>query len=142
MSCPRCGSDWDAIGPERGECGTCGPVPRAEIDRVGTEDGRTAGETLEDRSESKATRLVGHAIASGAEFFHTPVGEAFAAVPVDGHTETIALRGKGADLWLRRIYYDKSGGKAPSAQAVNDALLTLRSRAIFAGEKKPVLGRD
>ena len=45
--------------------------------------------------QSQATRLVALAIDAGVELFHTPEGEAYATMEVDGHTETWPLKVQG-----------------------------------------------
>lgn len=87
---------------------------------------------------SQATRLV--SLAAGAEFFHTPDGDAFASVPIAQHRETWALRSKGFRRWLAYRYYSATE-KTPGAQAVEDALRTLEARAQFDGPECQVATR-
>ena len=82
---------------------------------------------------NQASQLLALADATGAELFHTPDNVAFGRVEVDGRLETLDLGSRRADLWLRRLCYDGMDGRAPSAQAVTDALNTLRARAHFDG---------
>jgi hypothetical protein len=72
-----------------------------------------------------------------AELFHDPNGEPFATIPVDGHRETWPLGSKGFKRWLARRYYDAEG-KAPSAQALADAIGVLAGKAMFDGPPHPV----
>ncbi|MEZ5343566.1 MAG: hypothetical protein R2706_19670 [Acidimicrobiales bacterium] len=59
------------------------------------------------------------------------------AVTINGHEETIPLRGAGATDWLRQLYYRQSG-KPANAQAVQDALNLIRARALYDGEEHEV----
>lgn len=89
------------------------------------------------KRESTADVLVRLAIEAGTELWHTPDGEAYATVPVNGHRETHPVRGTGFRQWGMRLYYEKTG-KAPYAQAVKDAIDTLEGRALFDGEEHTV----
>jgi len=44
------------------------------------------------------------------ELFHTATGTAFADLLVDGHRETWPIRSKRFGGWLRRRYYEATGG--------------------------------
>jgi len=90
--------------------------------------------------ESQATRLVGLARAAGAALFHTPDGEAYASILVEGHTETWLLKVKGFRRWLARLFYEEYG-KAPGSQAIQDALGVLEGQAVFDGDEFPVYSR-
>ena len=68
--------------------------------------------------------MVALAIEAGVELFHTPEGEAYATMEVDGHLETWPLKVRGFRRWLARRFYDEED-KAPGAQAVQDALGVL-----------------
>src|SRR5215813_779035 len=53
--------------------------------------------------ESQASKLVG--LAAHAELFHDSVGDPFASVEVDGHSETHPIRSRAFRNWLLRQYY-------------------------------------
>lgn len=82
----------------------------------------------QQRKPSQASSLV--ALATVAEFFHTPDGDAYATLPVNEHRETVALRSKGFRDWLAFGFY-RSTGNTPNAQALQDAVNTLRGKAQF-----------
>jgi len=90
--------------------------------------------------ESQATCLVGLARTAGATLFHTPEGEAYATIEVDGHQETWLLKVKGFRRWLARLFYEEYG-KTPGSQALQDALTVLEGIAVFAGDECPVYTR-
>jgi hypothetical protein len=69
-------------------------------------------------------------LAADAELFRTPAGELYAAIPVEGHTETWRLSSAPLRRWLRRRFYE-SEQKPPTAQALADALAELEARAQF-----------
>jgi hypothetical protein len=76
-------------------------------------------------------------LASGAVLFHTPDGNAYADVTVNGHRETYRVRSKKFKLWLgRRFYLAREG--APSSEAMNSALGVIEARAIFDGPEHKV----
>jgi len=88
--------------------------------------------------QSQATQLV--ELASVAEFFHAPGGEPHVTLQVGDHRETWPVRSSGLRLWLRREFY-RATGKAPSSQAIQDALGVLEAQARFDGPEIPVFVR-
>lgn len=66
-------------------------------------------------------------IANGWEFFHTPDLRAFACVPVNGHTETIAVRSRIFRALLVKAYHG-TNAKAASSAAIEEAIAFLKVR--------------
>jgi hypothetical protein len=89
---------------------------------------------------SQATRLVTLAQAARATLFHTPDGEAYASLVVEGHTETWPLKVKGFRRWLARLFYEEYD-KTPGSQAPQDALGVLEGKALYDGPEYPVYTR-
>jgi len=71
------------------------------------------------------------------ELFHTPSGAAFADIMIDGHRETCAVRSARFRSWLRRQYYEKTGG-VPGAGAIKLFLDFLEARAQFDGPQRAI----
>lgn len=71
------------------------------------------------------------------ELFHTATGTAFADLLVDDHRETWAIRSKRFRGWLRRRYYEATGG-ALNAQAICSELGSLEARAQFDAPERSV----
>jgi hypothetical protein len=88
--------------------------------------------------KTQATTLI--ELASEAELFSTPEGDAYATVQVGAHLETWLLKLRGFQDWLRRRFYE-SESSAPSAQSLQEALDVLRGRAQFDGETREVYTR-
>src|SRR5262245_8948372 len=92
-------------------------------------------ENKQPKGPSQATRLIELA-GEAEEYCHDSEGRAHARLPVQGaagpHTETWPVRSKGFRDWLCRRFYIETG-KAPSAQAMNDALGVLDARGRFDG---------
>jgi hypothetical protein len=80
------------------------------------------------------------ALDAGVELFHTPEGEAYATIQVDGHQETWPLKVKAFRRWLARLFYQQEG-KTAGAQAVQDALGVLEGKALYDGDEFPVYTR-
>src|SRR5206468_3287320 len=78
-------------------------------------------------------------VASAAELFTTPsAGDVYATIPVGEHRETWSLRSQGFRRWLQHRFHE-AHRKAPSAQAMEDALGVLAGNAQFAsGQQCPV----
>jgi hypothetical protein len=87
---------------------------------------------------SQATLLV--SLADAAELFHTPDGEPFVSVQVNGHRETWPLHGKDCRAWLARRFHEKER-KTPGDQAIQEALSVLDGKARFDGAARPVFVR-
>jgi hypothetical protein len=89
---------------------------------------------------SQATRLVELVHEAGIELFHTPDGDAYGSIPVDGHLETYPLKVRGFRRRLSRLFY-RAEDKSPGSQAVQDALAVLEGQALFDGPELPVYVR-
>ena len=76
-------------------------------------------------------------IAACEELFHTASGTAFADLLVDGHRETWPIRSKRFRGWLRRRYYEATGG-ALTGQAISSELDLLEARAQFDAPERSV----
>jgi 5S rRNA maturation endonuclease (ribonuclease M5) len=79
-------------------------------------------------------------LAADAELFHDFNQKGFATIEVDGHRETWPIRAKGFRSWLLRRYFQATG-KAPGAQAMQDALGVLEAKAHFDGPEHEVYVR-
>src|SRR5262249_44278677 len=78
------------------------------------------------------------AIAGLAELSHSPDTDAtHATVSVNGHRETWPVRSRGFDRWLMAQFYN-SEGKAPSRQALAEAIALIDARARFDGHAREV----
>ena len=71
------------------------------------------------------------------ELFHTATGTAFADLLVDGHRETWPIRSKRFGGWLRRRYYEATGG-ALNGQANSSEVDLLEARAQFDAPERSV----
>jgi len=60
--------------------------------------------------------------------FTIPNGTAFADLKIDGHRETWPIRSRQFRHWLRRRYYEETGGAA-SVETIRSALDLLEARA-------------
>ena len=83
---------------------------------------------------SQASLLV--ALADSARLFHTPAGDGYGAVPVNGHFENWLLRSKGFRSWLVRGFYQRHD-RPPGSQALQDALNVLEAKARYDGSELP-----
>jgi hypothetical protein len=79
-------------------------------------------------------------LASNGEFFQDSHKAGYVSLPQDDVTVTLPIRSTDFRLWLRRAYFQQTG-KAPSAQALNDALGVLEAQALFDGPTMPVFVR-
>ncbi len=91
-------------------------------------------------NKSQATKLVELVEAARVALFHSPDGDAYATIPIDGHAETWPLRASHFRHWLMRQFFE-CHGSAPGSQAVQDALGVLTGKALYAGPELPVFVR-
>jgi hypothetical protein len=103
-------------------------VPEVEAEQPGTAK----------TSKSKKTSQVDHLIkiANAWGFFHTPDHRAFACMPVNGHTETIAVRSRKFRAFLVRTYHG-TNAKATSSAAIEEAIGFFEGEALC-GEQHTV----
>ncbi len=92
----------------------------------------------DDGKPSQADTLVKYAC-EAAQFYSNPSNEdeTYALVRMDGHRECWLLKSTGFKAWLRFQYYSRTG-RAPKADAFNQALDTLDAKARFEGPSAPV----
>jgi len=80
------------------------------------------GEAGRKRSPPQRDNLV--SLADGAELWHTPEGDSWATIPIDGHFEHWGIRSRAFRAWMAGRYFDATGG-APGRQSLEDALCVL-----------------
>ena len=88
---------------------------------------------------SQASDIIRYA-REGARLFHSPDGTAYAAVEVDGHLETHAIRSVRFRDWILMRFL-RQQGRAPNSQQLADALNTIRALAVYDGAEVPVFVR-
>lgn len=94
------------------------------------------GEEAREDPETQSAFLV--RCAEEADLFRTPDDEAFVTFVVDEdrvRRETHRVRSKTTKLWLQRRFY-REHNKPPGAQALQEALDVLESKARFDGEER------
>src|SRR5438094_354813 len=91
-------------------------------------------DSIEDNKprKSQADKLV--ELAESGEFFHQDIDEPFASIKVSEHIETWAVYSKGFKRWLSAKFW-REHNKAPSSQALQDAVNLLAGRAIHDGKQ-------
>src|SRR5208282_3438272 len=76
-----------------------------------------------------------------ASLFHTATGAAFIDIEIEGHRETHRetwpVRGKQLRAWLRRRYYEQTGGALPG-ETIRSMLDLLAARAQFDAPERTV----
>lgn len=72
-----------------------------------------------------------------AKLFCNDMEENYAAVDINEHTEVYKVNSKKFKMWLTKKYYDKTD-KAPSSDAMNQALGVFEMKAMFGGDKRTV----
>ena len=110
--------------------------PKSEPKKARSNDA-ASGE--DERKPTQADILVRLAT-DAATLFTGPDETAFAMVEADGHRETWPLRSRGFKSWAVYRYFRETG-RAPNADAINQALCTLGAIAQFDGETVPVFTR-
>ncbi|AIM14942.1 hypothetical protein HW35_00360 [Bacillus sp. X1(2014)] len=86
----------------------------------------------ESKKESQADILI--RVGEEAEFFQNDLGEAYAVVTLNGHKEVLKVKNKKFKMWLTKQYYDATK-KAPTSDAMNQALGVMEMKAAFDGDE-------
>jgi hypothetical protein len=87
----------------------------------------------DSKKESQADILIRKS--EEAEFFQNDLGEAYAAVAINGHKEVLKVKSKKFKMWLTKQYYEATK-KAPTSDAMNQAIGVMEMKAAFEGEKQ------
>ena len=85
-----------------------------------------------------AARIIELAELAVTELWHTPDGEPYLTTKVGGCSRHMALQGREASLWLRRLCFRVKSKWVPDPGALTTALQVLQSEAIFSGDEHPV----
>jgi hypothetical protein len=101
------------------------------------QDGHS-GRLHEQEKLTQVKRLL--SLGSEARLFHTPSGDLFASIPVNGHVENWPLKSRKFRHWLLGRYYVETQG-APKNQALQEAIGIFESKANFEGPEHPVFTR-
>ena len=83
--------------------------------------------------ESISTRIVKLAEAR-CKLFHDSEKVGYAAISIDGHTETWKIASESHKRWITKTFY-KSTGTVPNSQSLSEALRALQAKAQFEGQK-------
>src|SRR5262249_54560636 len=113
----------------------CASAPQTQVEGIL----RQMAAQGQEESQSQATRLVALATNAGVELFHTPEGDSYATIEVDGHRETWPLKVRRFRRWLADLFNEEEE-KVPGSQAVQDALAVLEGKALK-GQELPVFLR-
>ena len=90
------------------------------------------------KKESQATAIVRLVMEAKADLWHTPTGDGYITISIDGHhRENHPLNSRGCKDSLSRPYYVDSG-RAPNPTALQAAIATLSGIARFDGDEHAV----
>jgi hypothetical protein len=131
--CPACGAELVEVAPAGATCARGCRLMRDEAGRLvaATTAPPDEGEhDVHQLQRNQATRLV--RIGRQGELWHTPDGEAWATIGVGGHRENWPIQSRHFREWLARQFYEQFG-RAPGAQALQDALSVLAGDAKYGG---------
>lgn len=95
--------------------------------------------SIESKAREKQADLIVR-LASEVELFHDADHTPFARIQVDGHHEVHPI-GTTFERWLRKLFFEKHGGRSPSSNSMVDALETIKAQALFSGDKREVYKR-
>jgi hypothetical protein len=76
-------------------------------------------------------------LASDADLFRTPAGDAFADIRINGHRETWQVRAKTFKRWLAGRFFAMTSS-APNSEALQSAINVIEARAHFNAEERQV----
>jgi hypothetical protein len=102
----------------------------------GDDSAGAASDTTKARGQ--ATVLID--LTQDVHLFHDGRGDTFVMVPVRDHEETYRIKSKAFRRWLAGLFWTQYH-KAPNGEAVQNALATLESKALFEGSTELVAVR-
>jgi hypothetical protein len=76
-------------------------------------------------------------LAEPASLFHAADSTGYADIQINGHRETLPIKGRGFRRWLNKAYFDATK-RAPNAEALQQALSVIEARATFDAPERPV----
>lgn len=79
-------------------------------------------------------------VAATAELFHTPHGDAYAAVELDSHWEICRPTGNEFRNWLAKLFHAHQV-RVPTLHTITDALSMLEGKALCSGAQHAVFVR-
>ena len=123
----------DAVREQLQDVSEPGPEPADDND-----GDASSGKKEKKQRQSQSEILLD--LAGDAELLHSQNMEPFARVKVNDHRETHPIQSNGFQQWLRGAFFWATG-KAPTDQAMKEALATLEARARFTGDMMPVFIR-
>lgn len=106
-----------------------GNAPADVIEFPGSEAPKSA-------RKSAAVRLV-EVFSDDTVLFHTPDGVEYAVITVNDHRETLRVRSSTFRKYLSRLFY-LAEAKAPSSQALHDAINLICAQALYDGHQQEV----
>src|SRR4051812_39196624 len=106
------------------------------LETLSTPEPQPAEAGLSAERRSQAAKLV-HLFEKDAEFFHSPEGEPYAFVDVNGHRETWRLHRDSCGRQLTGRYH-AAYHSPPSATALDEAIATLSAKAIYDSPQRAV----
>lgn len=111
-------------------------TPRSDEQFCGTK--AKSGNTQKNNGRrTQAEILIEIATSEEISLYRSPDGTGYADVEVNDHRETWPLKSTGFRRFLRRRYYEKTGG-APNGEAMAGAMGVIEARAAFDGPVRPV----
>ena len=79
-------------------------------------------------------------MAAGVELFHSSDGAGYADITINGHRQTLSIKGKVFRRWLARRYYETTKS-APRSEALTSALNVIEAKADFDSDERQVFIR-
>jgi hypothetical protein len=121
-------------------CGTAEELGRA-LAEASPYENREAGADPPARQAGRASQaMLLVELAARVELFHNADGVAYVRLEQGGHREVWPLESKAVRSWLSREFWQQCG-RAPGAQAVQNALNVLLGQALHEGPERPVYVR-
>src|SRR6516164_5485437 len=104
-------------------------------------DGRDPDDDKQDdHAKQKKQADVLLSLAAGVELFHSSDGAGYADITINGHRQTLSIKGKVFRRGLARRYYEATKS-APRSEALTSALNVIEAKADFDGDERQVFIR-
>jgi hypothetical protein len=104
-------------------------------------DGRDPDDDKQDdHAKQKKQADVLLSLAAGVELFHSSDGAGYADITINGHRQTLSIKGRVFRRWLARRYYETTKS-APRSEALTSALNVIEAKADFDSDERQVFIR-
>ena len=89
-------------------------------------------------SHGSAAEIIVELVLESSTLFKDEFGIPHALLKENNHNEVLSIEGSKFESYVSKLYYDNYDKKTASAEAINNAIRTIKGKAIFEGQTIPL----